>query len=627
MSQPRSMQSNSGRLRWLACVSQLLMLGLSGAACPEAFANMDGGIVETTVPPPIPDGGAPVDGGIPWRDVDIVWEAQIPTTAGPKLSATLYKPKSAAKSPVVFGLTSRFADTFHDLAIDLAQNGFVFAAVDLPGRGNSAGQFQPFDSGPEEGRDVIEWLAQQPWSTGSVGMCGSTYDAFVQWSTAKQHPTAVKTIVPISAMAPGVDFPTFKNIEQASALGWLISVNGRYEHEWGLSDQAWLAIKLGDLLRRGTPFSEFGRILGARAEVFTRWLEHPALDSYWEEKLPSPAQYKQLSIPVLTITGQYDPHQLGALHYYRAHLEHASQTAREEHYLVIGVWNADVIWQPPKEMEMGGIKLGQPSVVDMKKLHRQWFDWTLRGGKKPEFLKRRVAYYVAGAEEWRYADTLEAVTRKSKSFFLTSSGHAARGVFASGRLVDRKPLDAAPDEYTYDPRDTTGIELEYRERKNWLIDPEPEVNFRGAGLVYHSEVLTEPLELAGFSKLTAWLEIDVLDTDFRAILYEVLPTGTSVRLGEDQQRARYRESLKREQHAVPNRAERYEFIFNFVARRIAKGSRLRLLLRAPRSPLIEWNYNCGQRVSAETPVCARTAHVKLLHDEAHPSALEVPLSN
>jgi putative CocE/NonD family hydrolase len=603
----------------------LFVVGVLVVSSLKASGATDGGVAETMVPPPPPDGGIEfADGGMP-REVEVVWAAEIPIRDGRKLSATLYKPKSASQVPVIFGLTSRIADSLHDLATDLARTGFVFAAVDLPGRGNSAGEFQPFDSGGQEGHDVAEWLAQQPWSSGSVGMCGATYDGFVQWSTAKENPPHLKTMVPISAMAPGVDFPMVKNVEQVHALQWLASVNGRYEHEWALSDRVWLGTKLGDLIRKGTPFSDLRGVFGSRAEVFARWLEHPVLDSYWEAKLPSAAQYKQLAIPVLTIVGQYDPHQLGALHYYRAYLESASGAAREQHYLVIGAWNAEALWQPPKDLEMGGIKLGPASAMDMKKLHREWFDWTLRGAKKPDFLKQRVAYYVTGAEEWRYADTLEAATRQKKSLFLASSEHGAREVFASGRLVDGKPSDAAPDEYAYDPKDTRGIEIEQRERKNWMTDAEAELTLKGAGLVYHSDVFTEPLELTGFTKLTAWIEMDVPDTDFKAILYEVLSNGTSVRLGEDQQRARYRQSLKQEQLVVPNRAERYEFTFNFVARRIAKGSRVRLVFRAPRSVFTEWNYNCGQRVSLETPACARTAHVKLLHDEAHPSVLEIPL--
>lgn len=40
-----------------------------------------------------------------------------------------------------------------------------------------------------------------------------------------------------------------------------------------------------------------------------------------------------------------------------------------------------------------GSTFGEASMVDMHQLHKDWYDWTLKGGQKPAFLKQRVAYY------------------------------------------------------------------------------------------------------------------------------------------------------------------------------------------------------------------------------------------
>jgi len=61
-----------------------------------------------------------------------------------------------------------------------------------------------------------------------------------------------------------------------------------------------------------------------------------------------------------------------------------------------------------------------------------------------------------------------------------------------------------------------------------------------------------------------------------------------------------------------------------VARRVSRGSRLRLTLTPP-LPDFERNYNSGKAVEHETANDARLAHVRLYHDGRHPSALEVPL--
>lgn len=73
-----------------------------------------------------------------------------------------------------------------------------------------------------------------------------------------------------------------------------------------------------------------------------------------------------------------------------------------------------------------------------------------------------------------------------------------------------------------------------------------------------------------------------------------------------------------------NRA--YEFkSFTFFSRRIAKGSRLRLLLHSPNSIQSEKNYNSGGVVANESGEDARTAHITLYHDADHASYLEIPI--
>jgi uncharacterized protein len=152
------------------------------------------------------------------------------------------------------------------------------------------------------------------------------------------------------------------------------------------------------------------------------------------------------------------------------------------------------------------------------------------------------------------------------------------------------------------------------------------LNLFGNGLVYHSEPFAEATEVAGQAKLTLWIALDVPDTDFQATLYEILPDGGSVYLASQLLRARHRDSLEKETLVPPGQAVRYELAgFPWFARRVSKGSRLRLVVSCPNSTQIQKNYNSGGVVADETAKDARTAHVVLFHDAAHPSALEIPI--
>jgi predicted acyl esterase len=121
--------------------------------------------------------------------------------------------------------------------------------------------------------------------------------------------------------------------------------------------------------------------------------------------------------------------------------------------------------------------------------------------------------------------------------------------------------------------------------------------------------------------------MDVPDTDFWILVYEIKPDGTSILLTQDIMRARYRQSLRKEKLVKPGEINRFEFDgFFFFSRQIAKGSRLRLVIRAPNSIYWQKNYNSGKEVAAESGKDARIAHIKLYHDAEHPSYLEIPIA-
>ncbi len=162
-----------------------------------------------------------------------------------------------------------------------------------------------------------------------------------------------------------------------------------------------------------------------------------------------------------------------------------------------------------------------------------------------------------------------------------------------------------------------------------MTDQRWALNFFGGGLVYHSEPFSEATEITGFLKFVAWMAMDVPDTDFLVNVYEIRPDGTSIglTLRGDRMRARYRESLRQEKLVKPGEINRYEFnSFRFFSRRIAKGSRLRLVLRSPNSIYWQKNYNSGGVVAEESGKDARTAHITLYHDAEHPSFLELPVA-
>ena len=606
------MPTHSRRATALLVVLPLVLLlapALTGQAAPAA------------APDAAPDSS---------QDVDLQWSVHIPLRDGVELAAQIYQPAGQKEPlPVIFTLTPYIADSYQDRALYFARHGYVYALVDVRGRGDSGGTFDPFSQEAKDGYDVVEWLAKQPWANGKVAMWGGSYAGYDQWATAKERPPHLTTIVPAAAVRPGVDFPFQRGVFYSYDIQWLTFTSGRAKNTLTFGEGSLWMQKNREMYLAHSPFRQLDRIVGNPSATFQRWLSHPAGDDYWQGMAPSPEQFAKIDLPILTITGHYDGDQAGALSYYREHMRYAPQAVRDRHYLIIGPWDHAGTRTP--NPQVGGLTFGEASVLDLNGLHKEWYDWTMKGGPIPKFLEKKVSYYVVGpgAETWKRADSLEAIGAERRTLYLGSTNGKAEDAFHSGQLSEAKPATtsaSAPDHFVYDPLDVRPGKAESEDRGGYIVTQFTALNLFGEGAVYHSEPFPEATEVSGQVKLSVWMAMDVPDTDLRADLYEIQPDGGSVLLTRDLLRARYRDSMQKESLVPKDKAVRYDFAgFTWFSRRIAKGSRLRLVVSASNTAELEKNYNSGGVVADETARDARTAHVTVLHDADHPSALEIPI--
>ncbi|MGA9829155.1 MAG: CocE/NonD family hydrolase [Rhodanobacteraceae bacterium] len=560
------------------------------------------------------------------KPVQFQWGVGIPMRDGVKLDATLYRPRGQKQPlPCVFTLTPYISANYHDRAMYFASHGYVFLTVDVRGRGNSGGQFTPLLQEAKDGHDVVEWLAGQIWCNGKVAMWGGSYAGYDQWATAKEFPPHLATIVPVASPMPGVDYPMQHNMFYAYDMQWLTFVSGHTAQEKIFGDSSFWSAQFRRWYKAHAPFDQLDGYVGNPSSIFHTWVSHPMQDDYWDSFKPTPADYAKLSLPILSICGQYDGDQPGALAFYREHMQYGSAADKARHWLIIGPWDHAGTRTP--KAEVGGLKFGPASLLDMNELHKSWFDWTMKDGKKPDFLKDRVAYYVTGEEAWRYAPSLDAVAARSEPMYLDSTASRANSAFASGDLRREHAGSGAPDHYAYDPLDTSSADWESDQDESGLTDQRGVLRSSGKLLVYHTPEFATDTDIAGFFKLSTWIALNQPDSDLFADIFEIRPDGSSVFLSSDGIRARYRKSLRKAELVDPGNIERYDFDhFTFSARRIAKGSRLRLVIGPVNSMYAEKNYNSSGVVAKESGKDARTVTVTLYHDAGHPSALYVPIA-
>jgi putative CocE/NonD family hydrolase len=609
-------------------------LGVAGFAAFTALTLFCGATVFAQQPSPAASPEPSAKPPSPPADYNLRWGVKIPLRDKVELNATLYLPKGAAeaRTPVIFTLTPYISDSYHARAAYFASHGYAFALVDVRGRGNSAGDFEPFAQEPRDGHDVVEWLAQQPFCDGKVAMWGGSYAGFDQWATAKESPPHLTTIVPVASAHPPLDYPSTNNVGQTYDMQWFTFTSGHAGQVNLFGDSKFWRTKFLAAYKQHLPFKNLDSFIGNPSVNFQRILKHPMADAYYDAMTPTREQFQKIALPILTITGQYDGDEEGAMAFYRDHLANASTEARAKHFLIIGPWDHAGTRTPTDDV--GGVKLGGASMLDLNDLHRQWYDWTMKSGAKPNLLKNQVLYYElapgnTGANgEWKYADTFESLIANQRIFYLDSKNGDANGVFRSGRLSEEAPKEGT-DRYTYDPMDThRGEDVEGVEPNDKTVglDQRYALSIGQDGLVYHTDPLPAETSMIGCPQVSLWVAIDTPDTDFAVDLYEIQPDGTSIVLWGDVRRLRYRETLRQEKFVKPGEIVKCEFNPGlFVARRLMKGSRLRLVISAPNS--IQWqkNYNSGGVVAEETAKDAKTAHVQVYHDAAHASAIQLPL--
>lgn len=561
------------------------------------------------------------------QDIDILSGVKIKLRDGVQLNATIYKPHEQKETlPVILQLTPYISDTYHPRGTYFAKNGYVYAIVDSRGRGSSEGVFDPLIQEAKDGYDIVEWLAVQKYCNGNVTMWGGSYSGYDQWATAKEFPPHLKTIVPVASVKPGVDFPIQNNVSFPYVSQWLTYTNGKTPNGLLFGDKSYWASKFAERFLKDLPFYSLDTLVGNPNATFQKWLAHPTYDDYFKSMSPTPAQYAKIDIPILTITAHYDSDQRGSLTFYKEFMQYASPSAKSNHYLIIGPWDHSGTRTPKKDV--GGLTFGDACLVDMDALHKQWYDFTLKGSSKPEFLKNKVAYFVSNKNIWKYASSLNEIGKDKQSLYLNATNINLNNVVKSAFLQTSIPQNSVPAQYTYDPLDKTFNSIEFGMTgiaDNYLVDQRLANIIGKAGVIYHSTLYENETEVSGFFELKAYIETDVKDVDLMARVYEIKADGSSVLLTKQTIRARYKDGLGKEKLLKEGEINLFHFKnFPFISRVIEKGSRLRLIISSPNGIYDQKNYCSGGVVANETAKDAHTAHIKIYNDSKHQSVLILP---
>ena len=518
-----------------------------------------------------------------------------------------------------------------------ASHCYIVVIQDIRGQGASGGVFYEYAHDRDDGYDSVEWAARLPGSNGKVGMYGSSYVGATQWLAATAAPPHLAAIAPSNTASDYYNGWTYEDgafrlafienwmtetIAQSAAVNRKDQATAARLRTAGLDIGRWMRFTPHDRLPYLDPGSR------VTAPYFFDALAHPTDDAYWRAFSIEP-RWNKVAVPVLAFDGWYDAFLEGSLRNFNGVRESgATEAARHNQRIVIGPWEHLGWGRPDSPVSPRLAAIGPAANSPVNELMLAWFDHFLKGENDGVEGGPRVDYFVMGENRWHVAHEWPIAGTRFETWRLASGGHGA-SVMGDGTLAapGERAEGAASDAYVYDPANPVPS-VGGHSCCSWTSGPQGQfdqsaVEQRPDILVYSSAPLARPLEITGPIKVVLYARSSAPDTDFTAKLVDVFPDGTAVNLNNGIIRASYRDSLSQPTPITPGKVYRYEIKVWPTSNLFKAGHRIRLEISSSDFPQFGPNPNTGGSLAHTTAL--RPAAQTILHDEAHPSALLLPV--
>ncbi|MBN2026804.1 MAG: CocE/NonD family hydrolase [Actinobacteria bacterium] len=141
----------------------------------------------------------------PEYDIKIERDIYVPVSDGERMAMDIYRPDAEGRFPALLAISSYTKEmqatdspSGGNEAGDMeffVKRGYAHVVADARGTGHSGGRMLLFDKREiQDGVELVEWISQQPWCNGNVGMIGMSYYAINQLLIAKRNPPQLKCI-------------------------------------------------------------------------------------------------------------------------------------------------------------------------------------------------------------------------------------------------------------------------------------------------------------------------------------------------------------------------------------------------------------------------------------------------
>ena len=430
-----------------------------------------------------------------------------------------------------------------------AEHGYVSVNYDVRGTGASGGSSPDMyaDAERQDGYDMVEWIATQPWSNGSVGVWGFSYGGVVAWQIAALAPPHLKAIIVGSGTEDVYHDWTYPGGVPRSFFiyggyaAWMAAANFA-PPDSQLTGEQWSQL-WDERLANSVPWS-------------VTFLKHQTDDAYWRARSLRP-NYDRVKCAVFVVGGWADWYPTAELR--------AFTNLTVPKRALIGPWAH--AWP---ENGVPGPR------VDARPEYLKWFDQFLKGVDTGVLREPPIILFVDKyqAPTTKY-DQQTGFWRQEMEWPLARTRYTSMYPGPHGRLESHSDTsdEAELDSYTY--RASVGTTSGILAGAPWEASRDQRQD-ETYSLTYTAPPLAADLEVTGNPSVDLFVTSSADVAYFVVKMCDVAPDGTSKLVTDGALNATHRISDSRPEPLKPGRIYELKFDLHSMAYVFPAGHRIRV---------------------------------------------------
>jgi putative CocE/NonD family hydrolase len=486
-----------------------------------------------------------------------------------------YAPRADGPHPTILMRLPYGRRGFSAICEAYAERGFHVVIQACRGTERSGGEFDPFANERADGLATLNWIKEQPWFDGRIGLTGPSYLGYAQWAISDALP-------PVAAMATKVTTSNFRPVVFPSGafhlnlwLSWVQVIEGLRSRPLATAARMFS----GDIERRTDraaavlPLIEADKVaVGHKIGFWRHWFNHAiGNDEFWKE-IDHSHRLSKTTPPVHFISGWYDFMLDPLLADYQRLVELGHQP-----YLTIGTW-----FHIAEELQRDNLR---ETLI--------WMRAKLLGDTTG-LRKNPVRIHISGANEWHEFDRYPPGPPSPANLAIGLNHQLVEGNGSTGS-----------DHYRYDPNDPTpnlgGAIFAFTgagAQNNAPLESRTDV------LTYTGAALLKPLTIIGQCQIRLRAKASLPHADFFARLSDVGPDGVSTNICDGFLR------VTPETKAEADGSWTLHFPLHATAHSFRAGHRLRLLIASGAHPRYARNPGTGEPISTGTTLLANDIEIQ-----------------